>query len=65
MFKHQSGNSYQFRCMKLDYDDYNHVYCWVPFDSGICSFFDTAEKTVEEAKKALSIKIISNTKETH
>jgi|GEM_PF-1360953 len=55
VFKHQSGNSYQFRCMKLDYDDCNHIYCWVPFNSGICSFFDTAEKAIEEAKKACQI----------
>ena len=50
VFKHHSGNGYQFRCMKLDYDDYNHVYCWVPFDSGTSSLFDTSEKAIEEAK---------------
>ena len=60
VFKHQSGNSYQFRCMKLDYDDYNRVYYWVPFDSGICSFFDTVEKAIKEAENVLSVKIINN-----
>ena len=52
--KHHSGNNYQFRCMKLDYDDYSRVYCWAPFDSGTSSFFDTSEKAIEEAKKELS-----------
>jgi hypothetical protein len=54
VFKHPQGNSYQFRCMRLDFDVYHRTCCWAPFDFGICNIFDTSEKAIEEATKILS-----------
>ena len=54
VFKCRWGNMYQFRCRKLDYDDYSHRYYWAPFDGGGASFFDTPEKAIEEARAQIA-----------
>jgi len=49
------GGGYHFRCMQLEYDDFQGVYYWAPLDPSGCSFFDTPEKAATEAERVLSV----------